>query len=159
MDPSCPPGQPDCPYRNESTLPGQIATAPGEWQLYWSVNGIWGRWPGTLRAKDGSTFAGRQTVDFYVRRGAPWTFVALARECDFGALPGWDGPGRPTAPCPVTDEVGNSQGDDYPGAITVSYRGLALGRHVVNAATAGSTCPPANSKGCYQLTYTVSRVR
>ena len=159
MDPSCSPAQPSCPNANESTLLGQIAAGPGEWQLEWSVDGIWGRWPGTLAAKDGSTFAGRQSVDFFVRRGRPWTFVALARECDFGALPGWDGPGHPTAPCPVSNEVGNSAGDDYPGAITLTYRGPALGRHSSNAATAGSTCPPSNVHGCYQLTHTVSRVR
>jgi hypothetical protein len=159
MDPSCPPDKPTCPYANESTLLGQIATAPGEWQLHWSVDGIWGRWPGTLAAKDGSTFRGTQTVDFYVARGKPWTLVTLARECDFGALPGWDGPGKPTLPCPLSSEVGNSAGDDYPGAITVTNKGLALGTHVANAATAGSTCPPSNVKGCYQLTYTVSRVR
>ena len=159
MDPSCPPDKPTCPYANESTLLGQITTAPGEWQLHWSVDGIWGRWPGTLAAKDGSTFRGAQTVDFYVQRGKPWTLVTLARECDFGALPGWDGPGRPTLPCPLSSEVGNSAGDDYPGAITVTNKGLALGTHVANAATAGSTCPPSNVKGCYQLTYTVSRVR
>src|SRR5439155_7289244 len=118
MDPSTP---------LESTLPGQIVTAPGEWQLYWSVDGIWGRWPGTLEAKDGSTFPGRQSVDFWVPKGRPWTFVALARECDFGALPGWDGPGHPTAPCPRSNEVGNATGDDYPGAIAVTYTGHALG--------------------------------
>jgi hypothetical protein len=150
MDPSGP---------AESTLPGQIASAPGEWQLYWSVNGIWGRWPGTLKASDGSTFRGSRSVDFFVPRGGGWTFVALARECDFGALPGWNGPGHPTAPCPQTNEVGNAKGDDYPGAIAVAYRGLALGRHVVDASTAGSTCPRSNTKGCYQLTYTVFRVR
>jgi hypothetical protein len=159
MDPSCPPGQPTCPYANESTLPGQIVTAPGEWQLHWTVNGIWGRWPGTLAAKDGSVFRGTQSVDFYVQRGKPWTLVTIARECDFGALPGWDGPGKPTLPCPRSSEVGNSSGDDYPGAITVTHKGLALGRHVANASTAGSTCPPSNVQGCYQLTYTVSRLR
>lgn len=159
MDPSCSPDQPNCPYANESTLLGQIATAPGEWQLYWSVDGTWGRWPGTLRAKDGATFRGTQSVDFWVRPHTSWTFVALARECDFGALPGWNGPGKPTAPCPATNEVGNSKGDDYPGAITVSQRGLGLGRHVVNASTQGSTCPPSNAHGCYQLTYTVTRLR
>jgi hypothetical protein len=37
---------------------GQIATGPGEWQLTWSLDGIWGQWPGTLEAKDGSSFAG-----------------------------------------------------------------------------------------------------
>ena len=159
MDPSCPPDKPTCPYANESTLLGQIVTAPGEWQLHWSVDGIWGRWPGTLAAKDGSTFRGTQSVDFYVQRGKPWTLVTLARECDFGAVPGWDGPGKPTLPCPASSEVGNSAGDDYPGAITVTNKGLALGTHVANASTAGSTCPPSNVKGCYQLTYTVSRLR
>lgn len=159
MDPSCPPDKRSCPYANESTLPGQIVSAPGEWQLHWSVNGIWGRWPGTLAAKDGSTFRGTQRVDFYVAHGTPWTLVMLARECDFGALPGWDGPGKPTLPCPPSNEVGNASGDDYPGAITVTHKGLGLGRHVANASTAGSTCPPSNVKGCYELTYTVSRVR
>ncbi|MCW2964257.1 MAG: hypothetical protein JWO17_1509 [Actinomycetia bacterium] len=159
MDPSCPPDKPTCPYANESTLLGQIVTAPGEWQLHWSVDGIWGRWPGTLAAKDGSTFRGTQSVDFYVQPGKPWTLVTLARECDFGALPGWDGPGKPTLPCPRSSEVGNSAGDDYPGAITVTQKGLALGTHIANASTAGSTCPPSNVKGCYQLTYTVSRLR
>jgi hypothetical protein len=159
MDPSCPVAQPDCKYKNESTLLGQIATAPGEWQLYWNVDGTWGRWPGTLPAKDGSTFAGKQAVDFWVLPGKSWPLVVLARDCDFGALPGWDGPGHPTQPCPQSGEIGNAKGDDYPGAIEVSNRGLALGQHVVNAAVAGSTCPPSNVHGCYQLTYTVSRVR
>jgi hypothetical protein len=159
MDPSCAPDQPACKYAAESTRLGQIVTAPGEWQLMWSVDGIWGTWPGTLAARDGSTFAGRQNVDFYVPRGTPWTFVALARECDFGALPSFAGTGHPIQPCPVSREVGNSAGDDYPGAITVTYRGLGLGRHVTNASTAGSTCPASNRQGCYQLTYTVSRVQ
>jgi hypothetical protein len=159
MDPSCAPDKPSCPAAGESTLLGQIATGPGEWQLEWSVDGIWGRWPGTLAASDNSTFAGKQSVDFYVQRGKPWTLVTLARECDFGALPGWDGVGHPTLPCPVSNEVGNSSGDDYPGAIGVTFRGPALGRHRSNASLAGSTCPPSNVHGCYELTYTVSRVR
>jgi hypothetical protein len=159
MDPSCSPDKPDCPYKNESTLLGQIASSPGEWQVYWSVNGVWGRWPGTLAAKDGSVFRGTQSVDFVARARQTWTLVMLARDCDFGALPGWDGPGKPTAPCPRSNEVGNSTGDDYAGAITVTQKGLGLGRHVVNASTAGSTCPASNMHGCYQLTYTVSRVR
>ncbi len=159
MDPSCPPDKPSCPFANESTLLGQIVSAPGEWQLHWSVDGIWGRWPGTLAAKDGSVFRGTQLVDFYVQRSKPWTLVTLARECDFGALPGWDGTGHPTLPCPRSNEIGNSKGDDYPGAIAVTFKNAAIGRHVSNASTAGSTCPPSNVKGCYQLTYTVSRVR
>ncbi len=161
MDPSCAPDQPACPFAGESSLLGQIATKPGEWQLAWSVDGIWGHWPGTLLARDGSTFAGRQSVDFFVAKGHRWTLVTLARECDFGALPSFDGTGHPMVPCPRTDEVGNSSGDDYPGAIAVVFRSPAasLGRHRTNAALAGSTCPPSNLHGCYQLTYTVSRVR
>ena len=125
----------------------------------WSVDGIWGRWPGTLAARDGSVFPGRQSVDFYVRRGTPWTLVVLARECDFGALPSFAGVGHPIQPCPASREVGNVAGDDYPGAITVTYRDLGLGRHVTNATTAGSTCPASNRRGCYQLTYTVRQVQ
>jgi hypothetical protein len=159
MDPSCAPDQPTCPSANESTLLGQITTGPGEWQLTWSVDGIWGHWPGTLLAKDGSTFVGRQAVDFYVGTGKPWTLVTMARECDFGALPSFDGTGHPMVPCPRTNEVGNASGDDYPGAIAVTFKGPALGHHVSNASTAGSSCPPSNVHGCYQLTYTVSRVR
>jgi hypothetical protein len=159
MDPSCPPNQPACKYKDESTRLGQIATAPGEWQLTWSVDGIWGTWPGTLPARDGSAFAGRQSVDFYVRRGGTWTLVALARECDFGALPSFDGPGRPMVPCPRTNEVGNSSGDDYAGSIQVAQAASRLGRFTADATTAGSTCPASNTHGCYQLTYTVSRVR
>jgi len=62
-------------------------------------------------------------------------------------------------PCPRTNEVGNSTGDDYAGAIQVVQRAAQVGRFVANASTAGSTCPPSNTHGCYQLTYTVSRVR
>ncbi len=161
MDPSCAPDKPTCPSANESSLLGQITTGPGEWQLTWSVDGIWGHWPGTLVAKDGSTFAGKQSVEFFVPAGRRWTFVTLARECDFGALPSFDGAGHPMVPCPRTDEVGNSSGDDYPGAIATAFSSPAasLGRHVANAAVAGSTCPPSNVHGCYQLTYTVSRLR
>jgi hypothetical protein len=159
MDPSCPPDKPSCPSAGESTLLGQIASAPGEWQLHWSVDGIWGRWPGTLAARDGSTFAGRQSVDFYVPRGGAWTLVVIARECDFGGIPSFAGPNHAMRPCPRTLEVGNSTGDDYPGSIGVTFHGAALGRHASNASTAGSTCPPSNVHGCYQLSYTVSRVR
>ena len=159
MDPSCPPDRPACPAAAESTLLGQISTAPGEWQLTWAVDGIWGTWPGTLAARDGSTFAGSQSVDFYVPRGARWTLVTLARECDFGALPSFDGTGHPMVPCPRTNEVGNSTGDDYAGAIQEVHTASQLGRFVANASTAGSTCPASNTHGCYQLTYTVTRVR
>ena len=62
-------------------------------------------------------------------------------------------------PCPRTNEVGNSLGDDYAGAVQVMQPASRLGRFTADAATAGSTCPASNTHGCYQLTYTVSRVR
>ena len=118
-------GQAGLPAQERDDAARADRDRPGEWQLHWNVDGIWGRWPGTLAARDGSVFKGRQSVDFFVARGKPWSLVTLARECDFGALPGWDGPGHPTAPCPLTTEIGNSKGDDYPGAIAVTYRGAA----------------------------------
>jgi hypothetical protein len=162
MDPSCAPDQPNCPAKNESTLLGQITSAPGEWQITWSVDGIWRAWsPQTLLAHDGFVFAGRQTVDFWVPRTTPWRLVAEARECDFGAIPSFDGPGHTIAPCPKTTEVGNASGDDYAGQVVVHFRSPAgsLGTHVSNATTTGSSCPPSKVHGCYRLTYTVTRVR
>lgn len=151
MDPSTP---------VESTLPGQESASPGEWQISWSVDGIWGAWPGTLFAKDGSTFAGKQHVDVYVPAGAPWTLVAEARECDFGAIPNFDGPGHVLQPCPKTNEVGNAFGDDYGGSLVARFASpqRSLGTHATNAQLAGSTCPPSNRHGCYQLRYTVKVV-
>jgi hypothetical protein len=162
MDPSCRPDQPACLAKNESTLLGQIAAAPGEWQITWNVAGNWGAWqPRTLLAHDGQSFRGRQTVDFWVLSGQPWTLAVQARECDFGALPSFSGPGHSLSPCPRTNEVGNATGDDYAGAVIARFASAerSLGRHATNASTAGSTCPASNVNGCYQLTYTVSRAR
>ena len=162
MDPSCRPDQPDCPARNETTLLGQIASPPGEYQITWRVGDVWGEWkPRTLLARDGQTFKGTQAVDLWVPRGKPWTLVALARECDFGAVPSFAGPGVPAAPCPRTNEVGNPKGDDFAGAVAVRFPSpeASLGRRSANAHTEGSSCPPSNKNGCWQLTYTVSRVR
>jgi hypothetical protein len=160
MDPSCAPDQPACPAKNESTLLGQIAQPPGEWQLTWSVAGIWGTWPGTLLARDGSVFKGRQHVDFWLPARLPWTLVMEGRECDFGAIPDFDGVGHALQPCPKTNEVGNSTGDDYGGSLVAHFRSpdASLGRHATNATSTGSSCPPSNVHGCYQLRYTVSRV-
>jgi hypothetical protein len=152
MDPSAP---------LETTLGGQEAPAPGEWQITWSVDGVWGAWPGTLLAKDGSVFRGKQHVDVYVPRRAPWTLLAEGRECDFGAIPNFDGPGHVLQPCPKTNEVGNSFGDDYGGSVVARFASpqRSAGTHATNALLAGSTCPPTNRKGCYQLRYTVKVVR
>ncbi len=160
MDPGCPPDQTGCRWKDETLGYGQITTGPGEWQLYWDVAGIWGRWkPGLLRARDGQRFVGTQTVDFYVAPGAAWRVFALARECDFGALPSAAGLGIPVWPCPRTQEVGNFKGDDYPGVLEVRHRGAATGRYAPNSIVAGSDCPPSNRRGCYQLSYTVTRIR
>lgn len=151
----------DGPGPNESTLPGQEAKPPGEWLLYWDVDGIWGRWPGVLYAHDGQSFAGRQAVDVYVQPRHPWRLFALARECDFGGpIPNGLGQQVPLWPCPKTQEIGNQTGDDYPGELLASFRSpeSSLGRHVVDSSLVGSTCPPSNRHGCYQLTFTVSRV-
>jgi hypothetical protein len=152
MDPSTP---------LETTLAGQEAPAPGEWQITWSVDGVWGAWPGTLLAKDGAVFRGKQHVDVYVARGAPWTLLAEGRECDFGAIPNFDGPGHVLQPCPKTNEVGNSFGDDYGGSVVARFASpqRSAGTHATDAQLAGSTCPPANKHGCYQLRYTVKVVR
>ena len=64
-------------------------------------------------------------------------------------------------PCPKTNEVGNAFGDDYGGSVIARYRSAAksVGTHATDASLADSTCPPANTHGCYQLRYTVSLVR
>ena len=124
MDPELRARQAGVPARNESTLLGQIASgarrvaAALERRRHLGPLARDARREGRLGRS-----TGRQSVDFFVERGKPWSLVTLARECDFGALPGWDGPGHPTAPCPLTTEIGNSKGDDYPGAIAVTYRG------------------------------------
>ena len=161
MDPSCPADKPQCPNRAQTTRLGQIGDAPGEWNLYWDVDGIWGQWsPATLRARDGQSFAGRQTVDVYVPRGRPWRLFAIARECDFGVLGSFGGQSVPVGPCPRSAEIGNSAGDDAPGALEVRFASPArsLGTHTVNSSVRGSTCPPENTKGCFALSFTVARV-
>jgi hypothetical protein len=67
------------------------------------------------------------------------------------------------APCPKSREFGDGGGDDNPGSVVVRFRSpqAALGVHVANGSTAPpSTCPAApNPRGCYQITYRISRVR
>ena len=157
MDPGC--GKP-CKSK-ETTHVQQQSTAPGEWNVYLDVAGIWRMWsPHVLRARDGQTFPGRQTVDVFVRRGAPWRLFVVARECDYGALGNASGANRALAPCPRTSEIGTADGDDRPGVIVDRFRSpaAALGLHRSNARLAPSSCPPLNRHGCYALVYRVSRV-
>jgi hypothetical protein len=162
MDPSCPATTPACPAKDETTRLGQISAAPGEWVLYWDVAGIWSRWrPGLLLARDGQVFRGTQSVGFYVPKGRPWRLFMYGRECDFGVLGSFAGQSTPVFPCPHTGELGNVVGDDVPGALVAQFPSPAasVGTHRTNAMLDGSTCPPSNRHGCYQLTYTVSLER
>jgi hypothetical protein len=146
---------------NQSTRLGQTTTAPGEWIVYWNLGSAWGRWPGVLAARDGRTFHGSQTVDIYVPRGRPWTALFTTRECDFGALGNALAARGAVAPCPRDSELGNLAGGDVPGYAvrTFSSPAASLGRHVLNSRLTGSTCPPSNRKGCYAVTFTVTRGR
>jgi hypothetical protein len=113
-----------------------------------------------LRARDGQSFKGGQTVDVYVGRTQRWRVFAYARECDLGVLGSFRGQAFPMPPCPRTTELGSPSGDDFPGALVAPFRSpaAALGSHTTNSILAGSTCPQENTKGCYALTYTVTRV-
>jgi hypothetical protein len=159
MDPGCPGAREIACGSSQTTLGRQISRPPGEWNVYWSVGGIWGRWdPPVLRPRDGQVFRGRHAVDLYVPRGEPWRLFMFARECDFGSLS--LGGSSPVAPCPRTSEVGDVIGDDTAGSLEVRFRSPAasVGRHVVDAQTAGSTCPPVNRRGCFRLVFDVARV-
>ncbi len=161
MDPSCPPQNPSCPFANETTLLGQSGKAPGEWNVYWDVAGIWSLWkPALLLARDGQSFAGTQTVDFYVGRAAGWRLFALARECDFGVIGSFAGQNVPIPPCPRTGEIGNAAGDDYAGALETRFASPArsVGPHRTDSFVAGSDCPASNRNGCYAISYTVARI-
>jgi hypothetical protein len=155
MDPSCPATQPDCPARVETTQPGQITTAPGEWALYVDVAGIWAHVrPLVLRVRDGQRVRLHATFDLYVPRGRSWRLAAFTRECDFG-FPTFSSNDRAVYPCPHTREFGHPAGDDRPGYVAV--RG-GLGRHDANAGLRNSTCPAVNTHGCYRLSWRVIRL-
>jgi hypothetical protein len=155
MDPACRADDPGCPARNESTRLGQQSALPGEWNVYWDVAGIWGMWtPRVLLVRrDGQAFRGRQAVDVFVPRGRPWRVLVWTRECDWGAL-------GPLAPCPRSQEIGVRAGDDVPGFALARFRSpdASTGLHRLNSSLSGSTCPPSNRHGCYELTFRVSRV-
>ena len=160
MDPGCPSAnQNDC-GSVESTLGGQISKPPGEWLVYTDVGGLWSRWPRVLPARDGSTFAVRETSDLYVGPKRSWRLFVFTHECDFGVAT-FDDPNRPMAPCPKTGEFGNFVGDDVPGEVVLDSRGgAAVGTHAANGRLAPpSTCPKVNVSGCYRIWWTVTRVR
>ena len=152
MDPGCPNGEKQC-GSVETTHGDQIGQAPGEWNVYWDVAGIWGPWqPAFFIASDGQVIKGGQTVDVYVPRTRPWRVLTTARECDFGSVN--------IVPCPHTSEFGNATGDDEAGLAVLNFRSPAagVGAHRVNAALVPSTCPAVNRQGCYQVAFRVSIV-
>jgi hypothetical protein len=156
MDPSCRQTEPDCPARVETTQLGQIATSPGEWALYVDVGGVWTHVkPLILRVRDGQHVRLRQHVDLYVPRGTSWRLAAFTRECDFG-LPTFSSNDRAVYPCPRSGEFGHPTGDDRPGYLSAPGR---IGRHTSNSRLQDSTCPAANTQGCYRLMWRVSRIR
>jgi hypothetical protein len=160
MDPGCPLSSPTGCGSVETTLPGQLTRAPGEWALYSDVAGIWASWaPPVLRVNDGQVVPLQRSVDLYVGRKAPWRLLVWARECDFGTL-GASALTAALAPCPKNVELGDRNGDDSPGTVVDQYRlpAASIGVHRSNAKLAGSTCPPANAQGCYQVTYAVERI-
>jgi hypothetical protein len=166
MDPGCSLSVPSPGCQDQSTriLPGQAGTAPGEWDLYWDVQGNWGQFAdGEFNPNDGDILKGKQSVELYVPPGKGWAFTMMGRECDLGGLGFVLGTGTVAADCPSnTTEIADD--NDVPGLVRDVY-GSALasvGTHTSNGRTHNtdptSTCPDSNLKGCYSVTYTVSLV-
>jgi hypothetical protein len=162
MDPACSPQQPSCKDAAESTNLGQISALPGEWNVYSDVAGIWSLWrPTTLLVRrDGQRFRVHNTFDVYLARGRPWRILVWTRECDYGSF-GGEGTAQPLSPCSKTGEFGVRAGDDVPGFAVVHFRSpaAAVGVHTLNSRLTGSTCPPQNRRGCFQVTFSVQPVR
>jgi hypothetical protein len=150
-----------------------VPPCPGQWNLYWDVNGIWGQWgrsdkdpavQGELDVKDGDVLTGNQGVDLYVSPGQGWRFFVVTRECDLGAI----GPLHTTpgdlADCPNDRDLADD--NDVPGLVLDQYPSAqaSLGTHRSNGKThkddPTSSCPdpPINPDGCYSITYSVSQV-
>jgi hypothetical protein len=162
MDPGCPPYDPNCPYKDESILLGQVTKSPGEWNVYVDAGGVWTQWlPQVLSVKDGQTVKGKQSLNLYIARGKPWRLFVQTRECDFGSLGNAYSIDGVVSPCPRLLEVGNTASDDQPGIVAVHFRSpeASVGTHRVNSSLDGSTCPASNTKGCYRVTFTISRIR
>ena len=141
----------------ETTRVGQISKAPGEWTLYSNVAGVWSQWP-LLRPVDGQTIRLGRSVDVYLGARQPWRLVVTGRECDNGSLSARSIT-TPPSPCPAgTGEFLDLVGDDAPGVVTDAYASprAAVGVHATDSKVAGSSCPPVNVHGCYQVVYRVA---
>jgi hypothetical protein len=161
MDPGCPGARPSCGSL-QTTHGEQVSAGPGEWNVYVNAAGVWKMWgSGLLRARDGQVFRGGPSLDVQLARGRPWRVFVFTRECDFGSLGNADGAQHAMTPCPPSSEFGTFDGDDVPGIAVARFSSpaAALGLHRLRPQRAGSTCPPANRLGCYELSYRVDRVR
>jgi hypothetical protein len=161
MDPGCPNGRAMCGSK-QTTHGEQISKPPGEWNVYMDTGGVWTVWgTGLLRARDGQVFGRGPTVNLYVPRSRPWRLFVFTRECDWGRLGNADGAQHAMSPCPRPQEVGTFDGDDVPGMIVNRFASPAasLGYHRGRPSRVGTTCPQVNRLGCYELDYTVTRVR
>jgi uncharacterized repeat protein (TIGR01451 family) len=169
MDPGCSLTAPVPNCSAESTRTNQGTETPGDYNIYWDANGIWGQWPctgvvcrpdapGELLPMDGDSYTGTQSVDLYVPPGKGWRLFVHGRECDLNAVD----PARPMKDCPTNEELADN--NDVQGLILDKYTSAAasLGTHTSNARTANadptSTCPNVNTTGCYSVTYTVTKV-
>jgi hypothetical protein len=162
MDPGCPGGRPSC-GSVQTTRGEQVSAGPGEWNVYVNAAGVWKMWgsSGLLHARNGQVFRGGPTLDVQVARGGSWRVFVFTRECDFGSLGNADGAQHAMTPCPRSSEFGTFEGDDVPGFAVARFSSPAagLGLHRLRPQRLGSTCPPANRLGCYELSYRVDRVR
>ena len=186
MDPGCSLSAPAPGCANQSTRTNQGTEVPGDYNIYWDVNGIWGYWPcddsqvdppecgrlrphpmdagnpkpapGELLVNDGESRQGTQSVDLYVPPGKGWRLFVHGRECDINAVD----PSHPFRDCPSNEELADN--NDVPGLIEDVYSSAeaSLGTHRSNALTRSgdptSTCPDTNPQGCYSVTYTVTKV-
>ena len=174
MDPGCAtqafgaPGPCPDPLPSETTRNNQESTSPGDWNMYWDVNGIWGQWQPTGQATqeflpaDGTSYTGTQSIELYVPQGQGWNFFVHGRECDLGSL--FAASQGVQVDCPNnTQEIADN--NDVQGLILDKWASAAdsLGTHSSNGKTnkddPTSTCPDINTNGCYTLTYTVSLVQ
>ena len=141
----------------ETTRVGQISKPPGEWTLYSDVAGVWSQWP-LLRPVDGQTIRLGRSVDVYLGARQPWRLVVTGLECDNGSLSARSIT-VPPSPCPAgTGEFLDLVGDDAPGVVTDAYTSprAAVGVHATDSKVTGSSCPPVNVHGCYQVVYRIA---
>jgi hypothetical protein len=161
MDPACLPQRAAPCGTPQTTHEDQVTKAPGEWNFYWDVAGVWSRWkPNVFRVRDGQTIRPKRSVDVYVPRGKSWRVFVWARECDWGTL-ALGGSGA-LFPCPKQGEVGNRSGDDVPGGMLKIFKAgsSAVGTHRLVPQWRVGSCPrAANPRGCYEVTIRVRRLR